>query len=151
MHAQHDLDTLTTTSDISTHSRLWMLLLLNYVSLMLLISLQQQEGMGLTGQVSAGDLERKPHPEQTKWNQTDYSTTSKNNNYSIGSEVNVRSVYHLHQELYLSTLDLVRHKADSRASYSQYFEIVGNKIEEYGITMQNIYNMDEKGWKLVRL
>jgi len=47
---------------------------------------------------------------------------------------------------YLSTLDLARHKADSRASYGQYFEIIGNKIEEYGITMQNIYNMDEKGF-----
>jgi len=47
---------------------------------------------------------------------------------------------------YLNTLDLARYKADSKASYSQYFEIIGNKIEEYSITMQNVYNMDEKGF-----
>jgi len=31
---------------------------------------------------------------------------------------------------YLNTLDLSRHKADSRASYKRYFEIVGRKIRE---------------------
>jgi hypothetical protein len=66
MHAQHDLDILTTTSYVSTHSYLWMLLLQRYASQMLLISLLEQEGMGLTGQISAGDLERQPPPEQTK-------------------------------------------------------------------------------------
>ncbi|KXL49124.1 hypothetical protein M433DRAFT_43286, partial [Acidomyces richmondensis BFW] len=46
---------------------------------------------------------------------------------------------------YLNALDLVRYKADSRASYIQRFKIIGNKIEECNITMQNIYNIDEKG------
>jgi len=49
---------------------------------------------------------------------------------------------------YLTTLDLSRHKADSRESFKQYFNIVGHKIEEYGITADNIYNMDEKGFMI---
>lgn len=49
---------------------------------------------------------------------------------------------------YLNTLDLSRHKADTRASYRQYFEIIGNKLEEYQITAENTYNMDEKGFMI---
>ena len=49
---------------------------------------------------------------------------------------------------YLNTLDLARHKADTRASYSQYFEIIGQKIEQYNITANNVYNMDEKGFMI---
>lgn len=49
---------------------------------------------------------------------------------------------------YLNTLDLARHKADSRESYKQYFDIIREKIEEYGITADNIYNMDEKGFMI---
>jgi len=49
---------------------------------------------------------------------------------------------------YLTTLDLSRHKDDSRESFKQYFNIVGHKIEEYGITADNIYNMVEKGFMI---
>jgi hypothetical protein len=52
---------------------------------------------------------------------------------------------------YLNTIDLSRHKADSRASYKQYFETIGRKIEEYQITTDNIYNMDEKGFMIGQL
>jgi hypothetical protein len=47
---------------------------------------------------------------------------------------------------YLNILDLARHKADTKASYGQYFEIVGQNIEQYSITANNIYNMDKKGF-----
>lgn len=49
---------------------------------------------------------------------------------------------------YLNTFDFSRHEADTRASYRQYFEIVGKKIVEYGITAENTYNMDEKGFMM---
>ena len=34
---------------------------------------------------------------------------------------------------YLNTIDLARHKADSKASYSQYFTILRQKMEQYSI------------------
>jgi hypothetical protein len=45
---------------------------------------------------------------------------------------------------YLNTIDLARHKADSKASYSQYFTIPRQKMEQYSKQPQNCYNMDEK-------
>jgi hypothetical protein len=47
---------------------------------------------------------------------------------------------------YLNTIDLTRHKADSRSSYEAYFAIVGLKVEEHRISADNVYNMDEKGF-----
>jgi hypothetical protein len=47
---------------------------------------------------------------------------------------------------YLNTIDLARHKADSKASYSQYFTILRQKMDQYNIQPQNCYNMDEKGF-----
>ena len=44
---------------------------------------------------------------------------------------------------YLNTLDLARHKADSRASYEHYFDVVSARIDEYDILPENMYNMDE--------
>merc|ERR1712070_161628 len=52
---------------------------------------------------------------------------------------------------YLNTIDLARHRADSRSSYEAYFAIVGQKIEEYKISADNIYNMDEKGFLIGKL
>lgn len=49
---------------------------------------------------------------------------------------------------YLNTLDLARHKADNLDSYERYFDIIGKKIEEYNITADNMYNMDEKGFMI---
>ena len=49
---------------------------------------------------------------------------------------------------YLNTLDLARHKADTRDSYERYFAVLGEKLEEYAITADNIYNMDEKGFMI---
>jgi hypothetical protein len=47
---------------------------------------------------------------------------------------------------YLNTLDLIRHKADSEASYRQYFTVLRQKIDQYNIQPHNCYNMDEKGF-----
>ena len=52
---------------------------------------------------------------------------------------------------YLNTLDLARHKADSRASYEQYFDILNTRIKDYDILPENMYNMDEKGFLIGRL
>ena len=52
---------------------------------------------------------------------------------------------------FLNTIDLARHKADSRASYEQYFKIICERMEQYQITAENIYNMDEKGFLIGRL
>jgi hypothetical protein len=52
---------------------------------------------------------------------------------------------------YLNTIDLVRYKADSKASYSQYFTILRQKMEHNNIQPQNCYNMDEKGFLIGHL
>ena len=52
---------------------------------------------------------------------------------------------------YLNTVDLARHRADSRSNYEAYFAIVGQKVEEYETSADNIYNMDEKGFLIGRL
>lgn len=52
---------------------------------------------------------------------------------------------------YLNTLDLARHKADSRASYEHYFDTLSARIKEYDILPKNMYNMDEKGFLIGRL
>jgi hypothetical protein len=46
---------------------------------------------------------------------------------------------------YLNAIDLSRHKAESAASYRQYFSILRQKIGQYRTQPQNCYNMDEKG------
>ena len=43
-------------------------------------------------------------------------------------------------------MDLYRFKADIVRSYKAYFKLVNKKIEEYDIQIENIYNMDEKGF-----
>lgn len=52
---------------------------------------------------------------------------------------------------YLNTIDLARHKADSRSNYEAYSAIIGQKVEEYSISADNIYNMDEKGFLIGKL
>ena len=52
---------------------------------------------------------------------------------------------------YLNTIDLARHKADSRSNYEAYFAIIGQKVEEYNISADNIYNMGEKGFLIGKL
>jgi hypothetical protein len=58
---------------------------------------------------------------------------------------------------YLNTLDLERHQAESESSFRQYFAVLQEKIDLYGIQPQNCYNMDEKGflighlWKVKRI
>lgn len=49
---------------------------------------------------------------------------------------------------YLNRLNLSRHRANTRASYLQYFKIRGEKLEQYNITADNIYNTDEKGFMI---
>jgi hypothetical protein len=52
---------------------------------------------------------------------------------------------------YLNTLDLARHKTDSRVSYEYYFDILSPRIKKYDVLPENIYNMDEKGFLIGRL
>lgn len=52
---------------------------------------------------------------------------------------------------YLNTLDLERHKAESEHSFRRYFNILRQKIDEYGIQPRNCYNMDEKGFLIGHL
>lgn len=68
---------------------------------------------------------------------------------SIGKCWADRFVKKNHIELlarWTSAIDASRHKADSAFKYSLYFELLRQKIEEYGIDSRHIYNMDEKGF-----
>ncbi|KAL3707621.1 hypothetical protein TMatcc_005602 [Talaromyces marneffei ATCC 18224] len=49
---------------------------------------------------------------------------------------------------YSKGLDSDRKKADSAYKYTLYFELIGRKIEQYNLTSDQIYNMDEKGFML---
>jgi hypothetical protein len=49
---------------------------------------------------------------------------------------------------YTSGMDRKRHKADSGAKYSLYFELLHAKMMEYGVQPTQIYNMDEKGFQI---
>ena len=48
------------------------------------------------------------------------------------------------ESAYLNNLDLERHQADSIHSYEVYFSTVNQKIQQYQISEDNIYNMDEQ-------
>ena len=48
-------------------------------------------------------------------------------------------------------MDLSRHKADSKASYSHYFELLQLKMTQYDVQPENVYNMDEKGFLMGQL
>jgi hypothetical protein len=43
-------------------------------------------------------------------------------------------------------IDRVRHKADSKYKYSLYFDLLHQKMLEYEVEPENVYNMDEKGF-----
>jgi hypothetical protein len=43
-------------------------------------------------------------------------------------------------------IDRNRHKADSKARYSMYFDLLHWKMQQYNVDAENIYNMDEKGF-----
>ncbi|PVH90685.1 hypothetical protein DM02DRAFT_481903, partial [Periconia macrospinosa] len=45
-------------------------------------------------------------------------------------------------------MDRNRHKADSVAKYTLYFNLLQEKITEYALEPSQIYNMDEKGFQL---
>jgi hypothetical protein len=47
-----------------------------------------------------------------------------------------------------SGIDRLRHRADSRYKYIEYFELLHAKMEEYKILPDNTYNMDEKGFMI---
>jgi hypothetical protein len=51
----------------------------------------------------------------------------------------------------LQAINLVRHKADSRASYEQYFTKLRQKMDQYNIQSHNCYNIDEKGFLIGHL
>ena len=55
------------------------------------------------------------------------------------------------ESAYLNNLDLERHRADSVHSYEVHFNTINQKIQQYQISEDNIYNMDEKGFLLGRL
>jgi hypothetical protein len=68
----------------------------------------------------------------------------------LGSSTIIQHRKHLTTDIldsrYLKAIDLVRHKADSRASYEQYFTILRQKMDQYNIQSHNCYNIDEKGF-----
>jgi hypothetical protein len=45
-----------------------------------------------------------------------------------------------------SAMDQTRHLADSESKYRLYFELLHQKITQYHLEAQDIYNMDEKGF-----
>ena len=47
---------------------------------------------------------------------------------------------------YAPSIDRVRHQADTPANYTLYFNLVGQKIQEYEIEPRHMYNMDERGF-----
>ena len=49
---------------------------------------------------------------------------------------------------YLKSFDASRKKADNKASYTCYFDLVKSKMEQYAVEPQNVYNMDEKGFMI---
>jgi hypothetical protein len=50
--------------------------------------------------------------------------------------------------IYSSGPDPQRKKADSAYKYALYFALIGRKIEQYKLSPEQIYNMDEKGFML---
>jgi hypothetical protein len=52
---------------------------------------------------------------------------------------------------YSKAMSKKRHKADSGAKYSLYFELLQGNIDEYDIQPSHIFNMDEKGFQLGRV
>jgi hypothetical protein len=50
--------------------------------------------------------------------------------------------------IYSRGLDMERKKADSAYKYALYFALIGRKIEQYNLSPEQIYNMDEKGFML---
>ena len=47
---------------------------------------------------------------------------------------------------YLTPINGARKKAKSAFYYSLYFKLLGRKIDEYYILLENKYNIDEKGF-----
>ena len=45
-------------------------------------------------------------------------------------------------------MDRDRHKADSEAKYSLYFELLHDKMKEYNVQPSHIFNLDEKGFMI---
>jgi hypothetical protein len=45
-------------------------------------------------------------------------------------------------------IDCNRYKADSRETYSQYFQYLHKGMQEYEVEAENVYNMNEKGFML---
>jgi hypothetical protein len=43
-------------------------------------------------------------------------------------------------------MDANRHQANSGAKYSQYFDLLHQKISQYDVEPRHTYNMDEKGF-----
>lgn len=48
-------------------------------------------------------------------------------------------------------MDRDRHKADSEAKYTFYFELLHDKMRQYDVQPSHIFNMDEKGFMLGKL
>jgi hypothetical protein len=77
-------------------------------------------------------------------------------NFALGigkieaSETWVTRFIHRHRDLLLNRwtapMDANRHAADSYEKYSEYFDTITQKIEEWDIAPENTYNMDEKGF-----
>ena len=53
---------------------------------------------------------------------------------------------HLLTTRWTAGIDRNRYKADSKDKYEAYFKLLHNKMREYKIEEENVYNMDEKGF-----
>ena len=53
---------------------------------------------------------------------------------------------HVLDSRYLTTIDLSRTKADSKRSYTFYFDLLEHKIHQCNVQARDMYNMDEKGF-----
>jgi hypothetical protein len=47
---------------------------------------------------------------------------------------------------YTTAMDANRKRADSAYKYARYFNLLARKLDEYKVELENIYNMDEKGF-----
>ncbi|EME84556.1 uncharacterized protein MYCFIDRAFT_133522 [Pseudocercospora fijiensis CIRAD86] len=52
------------------------------------------------------------------------------------------------QSKYLLPIDSARKKADSLWSYSEYFGHLQQKMQQYEVEPENMYNVDEKGFMI---
>ena len=67
----------------------------------------------------------------------------------LGKNQLVKQIKYYQEEIktrYLNIIDSKQKKADSALYYSMYFKLLSRKLKEYNLQLQNIYNIDKKGF-----